>query len=109
MSDVEFLNIGEHKDRRRTFDAVSYGRCFWQGVAILDPALQPPRIYVYPDRNNLLDTEHAVRPGYEDELSDSDQAKAIIAKAIENCFDHSTAVEAIRNNDGGWITLETDA
>lgn len=108
MSDVEFLNIGEYSNRRRTFDAVSYGRCFWQGVAILDTTFEPPRIYVYSDRNNLLDGECAIRPGHEDELSDNDQAKTIIAKAIDTCFDHTYTTEAIRGNDGELIPLETD-
>ena len=107
---AEIINLGEFDPikNRRDFDAVS-GGFFWSGR--IDFELWgggEGRIYVYSDRHNILDDDFGVRPGELDEVRDDEFAKRVIARAIEQCFDHTTTVKAISNGNGGWITLETD-
>ena len=109
---VEIIELGEYnpETQRRDFDAVSYGRFYWKGR--LDFVLwgQPKegRIYVYSDRSDVLGDDYGMRPGKIDEVENSERAKQVIAKAVEQCFDHTTTVEAIGDGNGGWIPLETD-
>jgi hypothetical protein len=109
---VEIIMLGEFDPEtlRRDFDAVSYGRFYWRGR--LDFVLweQPNegRIYVYSDRSDVLGDDYGMRPGKIDEVENDERAKQVIAKAVEQCFDHTTTVEAISDGNGGWIPLETD-
>ena len=107
---VEILSLGEFdpEKKRRDFDAVSYGRFYWRGRLdfVLWEATEG-RIYVLSDRNDIGD-DYAMRPGTVDEVENDDRARQVIAKAVEQCFDHTTTVEAINDGNGGWITLETD-
>ncbi len=107
---VEIIELGEFdsEKNRRNFDAVSYGRCYWRGRLdfVLWSATEG-RIYVMSDRDDLGD-DYAMRPGTVDEVRDPDRAKQVIAKAVEQCFDHTTTVEVISDGNGGWVRLETD-
>ena len=109
---VEIVALGEFdaETRRRDFDAVSYGKFYWRGR--LDFVLweQPNegRVYVHPDRSDALGDDYGMRPGTIDEVENDKRARQVIAKAIEQCFDHTTTVEAISDGNGGWIPLETD-
>jgi hypothetical protein len=109
---VEIITLGiyDPETQRRDFDAVSYGRCYWRGR--LDFVLwdQPKegRIYVFSDRNDVLGDDYGMRPGTIDEVENDDRARQVIARAVYECFDHTTTVEAISDGNGGWIPLETD-
>src|SRR5205085_3603351 len=108
---VEIVTLGEFdsETKRRDFDAVGYGY-YWRGR--LDFVLweQPNegRIYVYPDRLDVQGDDYGMRPGTVDEVENDERAKQVITMAVEQCFDPTTAVEAISDGKGGWIPLETD-
>lgn len=108
---VEIIALGEFdsETNRRDFDAISCGKYYWRGRLdfVLQEALQG-KVYVYSDRNNTLADDYGVRVGTLDEVENNERAKQIIAKAVEQCFDHTTSVEVIGDGDGGWIPLETD-
>jgi hypothetical protein len=108
---VEIISLGEFDPvtKRRDFDAVSYDRYYWRGR--LDFVLWEAtdgRIVVASDRSDVLGDDIAMRPGTLDEVADDDRAKQVIAKAVEQCFDHTHTVEVISDGQGGWIPLETD-
>ena len=109
---VEIIVLGEFdpETKRRDFDAVSYGRCYWRGRLDFVIWEQPNegRIYVYSDRSNVFGDDYGIRPGTIDEVENNECAKQVIAKAIEQCFDDTTTVETISDGNGGWILLETD-
>jgi hypothetical protein len=111
MSGVEIISLGEFnpETKRRDFDAVSHDKYYWQGRLdfVLWSATEG-RIYVFSDRNNALGDDYGMRPGTVDEVENDEQAKQIIAKAVEQCFDHTTTVEAMSDGNGGWIPLETN-
>lgn len=115
MSDVkrvEIVTLGEFnpETKRRDFDAVSYGRFYWRGRLdfVLWEEPNEGRIYVYSDRGDLMGDDYGMRPGTIDEVENDERAKQVIAKAVEQCFDHTTTVDALSDGSGGWITLETD-
>lgn len=108
---VEIIALGafDPATKRRDFDAVSYGRYYWRGR--LDFVLweaTDERIFVASDRSDVLGNDFAMRPGTLDEVEDDERAKQVIAKAVEQCFNHTRTVEVISDDDGGWIPLETD-
>ena len=109
---VEIIALGEFdpETRRRDFDAVSYGRFYWRGRLDFVLWQQPEegRLYVYSNRDDVLGDDYGMRPGTVGEVENDERARLVIAKAIEQCFDHSSTVEAIRDSAGGWIPLETD-
>lgn len=113
---VEILSLGafDPEKKRRNFDAVGYGSCYWSGRldfvlwAATEGEAAEGRIYVFSDRTDILGDDYAMRPGTVDEVRDDKRARQVIAKAVEQCFDHTTTVEAISDGNGGWITLETD-
>ncbi len=109
---VEIVTLGyfDPETKRRDFDAVSDDRYYWRGR--LDFVLwgQPNegRIYVFSDRNDVVGDDYAMRPGTIEEVENDERARQVIAKAVEQCFDRTNAVEAISDGKGGWITPETD-
>lgn len=111
MSDVEVLHLGQFDTElnRREFDAVSYGRCFWQGLLQFERLSDTDsRIFVFSNRRDALGDDYATRPGTVEEVRDKALAEGVIEKAIVSCFDHTTNIEALPDSKGGWITLETD-
>ncbi|HET6746901.1 MAG TPA: hypothetical protein VFH06_02220 [Candidatus Saccharimonadales bacterium] len=108
MADVEFLRLGEFESEGREFDAVSFGRFLWQGLLKFEEWPGEPRIAVYSDRRNVLDSEYATRPGKREEVLRAELARAAIMKAILSCFDHTITTEALSDGRGGWIPFETD-
>lgn len=111
MSDVEFLYLGEYdpKQRRRDFDAVSFGGYYWQGYINFEHwGENDDRVTVSSDRRDPFGEDYATKRGTEREVKDADLAKAAIEKAIVSCFDHTTTYEALSDGNGGWIALRTD-
>lgn len=108
---MEIITLGEFdpETKGRDFDAVSYGRFYWSGRLdfVIREAIEGS-VYVFSDRSDALGDDYGMRPGTVNEVEDDERAKQVIAKAIEQCFDHKTAVEAISDGNGGWIPLETD-
>lgn len=109
---VEIISLGEFNPdtKQRDFDAVSYGKLYWRGRLDFVLWKEPPegRIYVISDRSNALGDDCGMRPGTIDEVVNDERARQVIAKAVEQCFDHTTTVEAISDGNGGWISLETN-
>ena len=109
---VEFLFLGDFdpETNRRDFDAVSYGTFYWRGRLDFIEWERPKegRIYVFSDRDDPLGDDYAMRPGKIEEVEQDELARRAIAKAIVQCFDHTTTIKAFSDGKGGWITLETD-
>ena len=112
VENVEIVALGNFnpETKRRDFDAVSYGRYYWRGRLdfVVGDHPEEGRIYVFSDRSNVLDDDYGMRPGTIGEVENKELARQMIAKAVEQCFDHTTTVEAIRDGNGSWVTLETD-
>lgn len=108
---VEIVSLGEFdaEKNQRDFDAVSFGRYYWRGRLdfVLREASQG-QVYVFSDRNDPLGDDYGTRPGSVEEIQNDKLARSVIAKAVEQCFDHTMAVEAIGDENGGWMPLETD-
>ncbi len=112
VGNVEIVALGEFdpETKRRDFDAVSFGRHYWRGRLDFVLWQQPEegRVYVFSDRSDVLGDDYGMRPGTVDEVENDERARQVIAKAVEQCFDHTTTVEALSDGKGGWIPLETD-
>ena len=112
IQNVEVISLGEFDSEklRRDFDAISFGRCYWRGRLDFVQWDQPEeeRIYVFSDRSDVLGDDYAMRPGTIEEVENDERARQVIAKAVEQCFDHTRTVEAISDGNGGWIPLFTD-
>jgi hypothetical protein len=109
---VEIVALGDFDPdtKRRDFDALSYGRYYWRGRLdfVLWDQPEEGRIYVFSDRSDVLGDDYGMRPGTIEEVENEVRARQVIAKAVEQCFDHTTTLETISDGKGGWITLETD-
>ena len=111
MTGVEIISLGEFnpETQRRDFDAVSYDRFYWRGrLDFVMWSATEGRIYVCSDRSDTLGDDCGIKPGTIDEIENDERARQVITKAVERCFDHRTAIEAISDGNGGWIPLETD-